>query len=112
MVRLAVAIARKIIGAELETSPDTVVKIVREALSSGRRARQVSIKVPATDVARVRAGIPKLDLAASCEVDVIGGDIEAGGCVIEMEFGIIDARLETQLRLIEQSLMRPGVTRA
>lgn len=109
IVRLSVAIARKVIGAELALSPETVLKIVREALSSGRRARQIAIKVHASDVARVRAGVPKLELAASCEVDVIAADsVEPGGCVIEMEFGIIDARLETQLRLIGQSLTGPG----
>lgn len=109
IVRLAVGIARKVIGEELAVSQDTVLKIVREGLSSGRRARHVEIKVHASDVARVRAGIPRLELASSCEVEVLASaGVEPGGCVIETEFGIIDARLETQLRVIEQSLTRSG----
>lgn len=109
VVRLAIAVARKIIGAELSTSPDTVLQIVREALSSGRRARHIVLTVHGSDAPRVRAGLAKLDLAASCEVDVLAADsVAAGGCVIESEFGIIDARLETQLRVIEQSLTHSG----
>jgi len=109
VVRLALAVARKIIGAELAASPDTVLKIVREALSSGRRARHIAITVHVSDAANVRSNLAKLELAPSCEVDVLAADsVAPGGCVIESEFGIIDARLETQLRIIEQSLTHPG----
>lgn len=108
IVSLAMAVARKIIGAELATSPDTVLLIVREALTSGRRARRIEIKVNPSDAPRVRAG--NLNLASSCEVEITAtAGIEPGGCIIETEFGIIDARLETQLRVIEQSLGGAGL---
>jgi type III secretion system HrpE/YscL family protein len=110
LVRLAGGIARKIVGEELQTSPETIVKIVREALATGRHARQIAIRVYPTDVAEIRAHVAQLGLAASCDVQVIPSDaVGNGGCTIESEFGIIDARLDTQLRVIEGSLLRSGM---
>jgi type III secretion system HrpE/YscL family protein len=107
LLRLASGIARKIVGEELQTSKQTIVKIVREALATGRHARQVAIRVHPSDVAEVRARVNELGLAGSCDAQVIPSEtVATGGCTIETEFGIIDARLDTQLEIIESSLLR------
>jgi type III secretion protein L len=98
MIRLATAIARKIIGEELRTSPETIVAIVREALAAGRGQRIV-IRVHPSAAALVRKSV-------GAEIQVAASEsVAPGGCVIESEFGIVDAQLETQLRVIERALL-------
>lgn len=106
LVKLAAAVARKIVGEELQGSPETIVRIVREALAAGRQARQVGIKVHPSHAAQLRRSIADLGLGPSCEVHVAASEgVAPGGCIIESEYGIIDAQLETQLRVIERSLL-------
>jgi type III secretion protein L len=98
MIRLSTAIARKIVGEELRISPEAIVAIVREALAAGRHGRQVVVRVHPSAVARVRAGVgPDVQVRAT-------ESVAPGGCVIESEFGIVDAQLDTQLRVIERAL--------
>jgi type III secretion protein L len=98
MIRLATAIARKIVGEELRTSPEAIVSIVREALTAGRGERIV-IRVHPSAVGLVRKSVgPGMQVTAS-------ESVAPGGCVIESEFGIVDAQLDTQLRVIERALL-------
>jgi type III secretion system HrpE/YscL family protein len=102
LIRLAAAIARKIVAAELRASPDTILQIVREALAAGRKGREIVIRVHPADVPRVRGAFgPDVQVAAA-------DSVEPGGCVVESEFGIVDARLDTQLRVIERALSTGG----
>lgn len=102
MIRLSAAIGRKIVGEELRTSPETIVAIVREALAAVRQGRQIVIRVHPSAVALVRKSVgPDLQVTAS-------ESVAPGGCVIESEFGIVDAQLDTQLRVIERVLLGGG----
>jgi len=59
------------------------------------------------------------NLDALTEVTVSGrriqvmadGSVAPGGCIIESVVGIIDARLETQLKCLEEILLRVAVKR-
>jgi type III secretion protein L len=98
MVRLATAIARKIVGEELRTSPEAIVAIVREALATVRQGKQIVIKVHPSAAALVRESV-------GADMRVVPSEgVAPGGCVIESEFGIVDAQLDTQLRVIERAL--------
>ncbi len=111
VVRLAVKIAEKIIGGHLQTHPEAIVGIVREALKSAYRERNLVIKVHPSQVETVSASIQSLldALGGSREIQVVGwADVSPGGCVVESELGKIDARLETQLRVLEEMLLRAG----
>jgi flagellar biosynthesis/type III secretory pathway protein FliH len=37
---------------------------------------------------------------------VADAGLPPGGCIVETEYGVIDARLETQLRCMEETLLR------
>jgi type III secretion protein L len=111
LVRLAVAIAKKIVGEELRASPETIVSIVREALASARRERSLVIRVNPEQAEEVRRCIDELvkSLGFACELQVKAApSVAPGGCVVESEFGVIDAQLDTQLRVIERALTREG----
>jgi type III secretion protein L len=102
LVRLSTAIARKLVGEELRTHPDTIVRIVREALSTTRRAKEIAVKVHPSALPELKAALPPA-------IQITPSDtVEPGGCVVESEFGIVDAQLDTQLAVIERNLLRPG----
>jgi len=109
IVRLAVRVAEKIIGRELITAPETIVSIVKEALKSARRERKFVLHVHPEHEAVVRERIAQLrsfsdDLQ---ELRVFSdSEMSQGGCLIESEIGVVDARLETQLAVLEQALLR------
>lgn len=111
LVRLAMAVARKLLGGELEARPEAVACIVRDALAGIRQARRVTISVHPSRVPAIRARLHTLELAASCEVQVTANeDLDPAGCWIDSDFGIVDARLETRLSTLERALLRPART--
>jgi type III secretion protein L len=114
IIRLAVKIAAKIIGEELRLRPETIVSIARECLRSVRHEHSLTLRVNPTATDEVQR-----NLDALTEVTVSGRRVQVmadasvapGGCIIESVVGIIDARLETQLKCLEEILLRVAVKR-
>jgi type III secretion protein L len=109
MLRLSVRVAEKIIGEQLRLHPDTIVEIVREVLKGTRPGKHLVIQVNETEAGQVRARLDHLkeSLGVSSEIEIVASvSVRPGGCVIESELGIIDARLETQLKCLEDVLVR------
>lgn len=101
---LALKAARKIMGEELKLHPERIVDIVMTSLKPVTQHRKVTIYVNRTDLEQLeqnRSKIKKmfehLENLSIQERD----DIEAGGCMIETEAGIINAQLENQWRALE-----------
>jgi type III secretion protein L len=113
MLRLSVQIAGKIIGEELKLNPEAIVSIVMEVLKGTRAGKRLTIQVNEADVQLVRSRVNRVkeSLSASTEIEIIASaSVPVGGCVIESELGIIDARLETQLKCLEDALVRGAST--
>lgn len=109
LVRLAVRVAEKLIGEELRLTPDTIVKIVKEALKSARLERTVVVEVHPDHEPLIRGRIEALRSSQDGlqEIRIAPNPaIPPGGCVVQTEIGIIDAKLETQLKCLEQALLR------
>jgi type III secretion system HrpE/YscL family protein len=109
LVKLAVAVAEKIIGRTVQTDPSTVLQTVSEALKSVRSERRITVKVnPAEEAAlREQAGALKMLCAQVGDLVIVGNpSIAMGGCIVESELGMIDAQISTQLASIEKALMR------
>jgi type III secretion system HrpE/YscL family protein len=109
LMRLSVKISEKIIGEELLTRPETILSIVREALHSIRHERSVTIQVNPQEVEEVRRQINRLQdvLGPGRQLQVVAdSSVTRGGCLVESELGVIDARLETQLKCLEDALSR------
>jgi len=108
LIQLAVRIAEKIVGEELKINADAIVCIVREAVRLARRARTLLIQVSPECEMRVRDNIDSFRslLGNSAVITVIADPgVAPGGCLVESDVGIIDARLETQLNSLEQALL-------
>jgi len=109
LVKLAVAIARKIIGHSVMMPPDVVLQTAREALRSVRSEKRVTIKVNPSDETALRGQAASLKMLGGevGELVIIGNPaIEAGGCVVESDLGMIDAQIGTQLASLENALLR------
>jgi type III secretion protein L len=109
LAHVAIRVAEKIIGERLQTEPSTIVSIVAEALKNVRRERDLTIQVNPEHAEEVRCGLDRLQaaLGGSRTIQVAASaGVPPGGCVVESEFGTIDARLETQLNCLERALRR------
>jgi len=106
---LALTIARKIIGRELEFHPEAVVDIVKQALSEkARQRREIFLRVNPEDLQHIRENKPALleVLSRAKEIGIREDpDVAVGGAIIETDAGIIDAQIETQLAVFERVLM-------
>jgi flagellum-specific ATP synthase len=104
---LAIALARKLVLHETQTHTDIVMNVVRKALLKVKRQDQLKIKVHPDDCAIIREMLRQeiSDETIAAKATVIPDQgIQRGGCLIETEFGIIDARFEKQFASLSQSL--------
>lgn len=109
VVELALGVAAKILGREVERG--AAVDIVAQALSAVRRARRVRVRISPLDAESVRAREPELAarLAQGAGLDLCEDpSIARGGCLVETENGVVDARLETQLEALRRALLGGG----
>jgi len=105
---LSLSIARKILGKELQISPETVLDIVKQALAEkARQRREIFLRVNPDDLALIREHKGELlEVLSRCKEIGIREDPEVSphGVIIETDAGIIDAQLETQLAVFERVL--------
>ncbi len=108
LIRLGVRVAEKILGRELEVNEAALTDLVIRAIRGIRHERRIQIRVAPEDLERVRAGHPRLieEVGAGKEIEFREDPtIKTGGCIVETDLGIIDARLDTQLRVLERALL-------
>ena len=107
ILELALRVSQKIIGRDLERDPKVVVDIVAGAIENARSAKAFTLKVNPKDGATLRDSRPKLMEAVGRTVDIAikdDPDIQPGGCIIQTEFGTIDAQLSTQYDMLKNLL--------
>jgi flagellar assembly protein FliH len=106
-LRLALAIARRVIRRELVAQPDIPVALVAEALQLATGATRMKLLMNPTDVSGLADKIQKLLNADSAGVPVqlvADASIESGGCRVETEYGTIDQQFTAQLARIAEEL--------
>jgi len=107
LLKLAVRIAEKLVGQELRIAPDAVTGMVREALRSVRRAERLVIQAHPADAVILNEHISALRNPAGMarEIEIApNASLARGDCIVESDIGIIDARLDTQLKNLERVL--------
>ncbi|MCS6860339.1 MAG: FliH/SctL family protein [Abditibacteriales bacterium] len=113
LLNLAVQIAEKIVRREVERDATVVQRIAEDALRHAVDKHHLRIRVHPDDLATLQALAPELRAALEDvrEFEIVPdrrrGDrrMMRGGCLIETESGVIDARIETQLEEIHERLM-------
>jgi flagellar assembly protein FliH len=107
MLDLALEVARKVVREELKLQPAHVLAIVRDTLRRVQGFGRLRIRVNPLDVDLLRQNRPSLlQVVDGVEGIEIAEDrrVDQGGCVIETEQGVYDARIRTQLGEIERVL--------
>ncbi len=107
-VRLASAIAAKIIRRELRERPDITLDLVREALELAAGSPNVRLSLNPEDYKslglQVRTLVDAMSSLGDAEVTPDPG-VSRGGCRVETRFGVIDQQIESQLKRIEEELI-------
>jgi len=101
--RLALAVASKIVKREIEIDETVVQNIVRESLEAVKGVKTIKLRVNARDMDRIRDHKDVLLRAADgiSDFEIIEDPrVEQGGCIVETGFGVLDARIESQLQEI------------
>jgi type III secretion protein L len=107
VLKLSIKLAEKIIGREVQQDETVRGEIVLNALRQARQQEMLTVRVNANDLPLVEQMRERLDSFGRAKyVDFIADQsVKEGGCIIESQSGTIDARLETQLRILENSLL-------
>lgn len=107
VLELALKVAAKIIGRDLEREPEVLLEIVANAADAARASKALTFRVHPEDGRILREKMPRLRELLSRTVDLNvrdDSDVERGGCIIQTEFGTIDGQIRTQLEMLRNVL--------
>lgn len=105
-VELSIAIAKKIVGNEININKNVVKKIVNEALKKVDGHENIKIKINPDEMQILHENRIELKDAVDClkDIEIIGdASVSCGGCIVETNIGDIDARIEKQFKVIEDA---------
>lgn len=104
-VRLAIAIAERLLRRALLTQPECVVSLVRTALEATAGAQTVRLRLHPADVEILEPHTSPLGREFSTNVELVRDDtLTRGDCVAETNGGSADARVATLLDRIAAEL--------
>ena len=110
LVSLAVDIARQVLRHELNTDPRALLSAAAEALRSlGEGAGRIELRVNPQDAAALKTHLEALPGLAPWQL-VEDESLQRGGCLVEADTGLADARLESRWQAVMEALGRPEET--
>jgi len=106
LLRLAVRLAERIVGGEIEKDDKTIIEIISTALQNARQQEKLTVRVNPKDLPAIEKEAENFPAGRIRFIDFVADPrVPSAGCLIESEVGTIDARLETQLRVLERALL-------
>jgi flagellar assembly protein FliH len=100
-VKLALAIARKVLHREAQMDPMLLRAVVRLAMDRLEETSKVTLRVPSAEAAAWEKVFTEMPARERPSV-LADSRLEAGGCVIESQMGTIELSVDTQLEEIER----------
>jgi flagellar assembly protein FliH len=102
---LAIEIARRAIFSELQLSRESIIEIVREAVSEAGHTDRIRIRVNPLDAGVLESHRSELEasLGQVRGIEFAPDDAIRAGCLIESEHGQVDARVETFLERLQEA---------
>jgi len=107
-LRVAAAIASRVVRRQIDKVPLITLDLMREALQLAQGNERITLRLHPDDRATLGERVEKLigDLGSLADVRVLDDpSIGRGGCRVDTEFGSIDQQLETQLARITAELL-------
>lgn len=109
IIQLVLQIAKKVIKVISENQKNIVINNVIQSLRKMKKRSDVVIRVNLTDLKittqHTQQIVEKIETVQNIKV-LEDSTIDPGGCVIETDFGQIDARIATQLQEIEDNILQ------
>ena len=106
-LKVATAIAERIIRRQLDRQPEIALDLIGDALRLAAGAAEITLHINPTDHANLGSQVERLG-ATLCRLApsqiVADPDVSPGGCRVETKFGQIDQQIESQIRRIEEDL--------
>jgi flagellar assembly protein FliH len=103
LVKLAIAIARRVIRRELTTDPEAILGLVKAAFEKVDAREVFRVRVHPADAALLETALR--ERAAPDRVEIVADrSLERGAVILETARGNLDASAETQLIEIERGL--------
>ncbi len=113
VVKLALAVAARILRREAQMDPLLLTGAVRVALGQLSASTQVRLRVPAAELELWTEAIALLPNLAAKPIVTAGEGMRLGDCGIETELGSVDLGIRAQLGEIERGFFdRAGASRA
>ena len=114
LLELALALAETVIRHEVRCRPEAVRETLQAALEMAAGSGRLKVRLNPEDLENIEQFLPELEqrLGAATRLEFEGDlAISQGGCLVETDSGIIDARLEEQLEALRQQLRRASELR-
>ena len=102
-MKLAIAIARRVLYRELATDPDAILGLVKAAFDKLNARETHRLRVSPSDAAAIHEHRAKLQLPPALEI-VSDGSLTPGSAIFETTRGDLDASVDTQLAEIDRGL--------
>ncbi len=107
LVDLVMLIARKVVKVISEAERKVVIENIKEALKKVRGETEITIRVNTEDLDLTTKNKKRfISLMENLEQITVEEDnrVDPGGCIVETSFGDIDARISTQLNVLEEKI--------
>ena len=101
MVRLAIAIARRVLYRELGTDPEAILGLVKAGFQRLNARETHRLRVPPDAAAAIEQNRARLELPPGLEI-FPDASLDSGGAIFETSRGDLDASVNTQLAEIER----------
>lgn len=106
MLGLVMDVAKKVVAGELETDKNVIIKLIRDALPKCSNKNGAVLRVSTEDAETLAENSTELmsgiDGADSLEIKNDSA-LHKGDCIIETQFGSVDAGVSTRLDKIEEA---------
>ena len=106
LMQIALECAKKIV-AGIPISPQLVEAVVREAVTQTKETSEIMVQLHPDDLALLRKNESPIlqGLSEAGPLKFIGSsEISRGGCLVQTRFGMLDARRETKLEQLRESI--------
>ena len=104
LLRLAIEIAKKVVHREITTDREVILSLIHVALARLQNRTVAYIRLNPSDYQYIITHSDRINTGKTIEL-VSDPSITRGGCIIETDFGNVDARIEQQFLEIERSLL-------
>lgn len=108
ILEISVDIAKKVIKKELETDPQVLLNSIISVLKTVAKSEpKIVIRVKPQSVQFIKDAIPNItyEYGIDSKINIVADpSIEEGGCIFQTNNGIVDASIDTQLKIIKKAI--------